>query len=230
MKVWLNIDLGELPGEPEELYASANVANVACGGHAGDDASMVRAVELCLRFGAAVGAHPGYPDREGFGRRELALAPEAIADAVTEQCARLAVVARRASAAPRFVKAHGALYHAAHRDATVADAVANGARRALGEGLTMIGPPGGRLAEAAARAGMAYAREGFADRGVRADGSLVPRGEPGALLVDAAAVGARARELCAGGGVDTICVHGDTPGAVALARAARTALDTAPVA
>lgn len=225
---WSNVDLGELEDEPEELYAATHVANVACGGHAGDDASMERAVLLCLRHGAALGAHPSYPDRDGFGRRRWPMPAAALADAVAAQCARLATVARRAGGAPRFVKAHGALYHAADRDAALAAAVVDGALRGLGarpRDITFIGPPGGALARAAANAGTAYAREAFADRGVRADGTLIPRGEAGAVIADAAQVRARARELCARGDVETIGVHGDTPGAVALARAARAALD-----
>jgi UPF0271 protein len=245
--MWLNVDLGELPGEPEELYAAAHVANVACGGHAGDERSMREAVERCRRHGTALGVHPSYPDREGFGRRELSLGPRAIGEAVAAQCGALAAVARAAGVPVGFIKAHGALYHGADRDPALADAVARGAIEGLkmvpefvvgGLGgsrtppktrvmLTMIGPAGGALARAAAAAGMAYAREAFADRGVRPDGTLVPRGEPGALLTDPAQVGARARELCARGDVETVCVHGDSPGAVALAQAARAALDGA---
>jgi UPF0271 protein len=230
MNVLLNIDLGELADEPEALYESANVANVACGGHAGDEASMKRAVDLCLLHGTSLGAHPSYPDRDGFGRREMALEPAVVADTVAEQCARLVEVARLTRLVPRFVKPHGALYHAAHRNPAIAAAVADGARRALGDGITMIGPPGGSLAEAAAHAGMTYAREAFADRATRPDGSLVPRSEPGALIVDPTAVAARARELLARGDVETVCVHGDTPGAVVLARAARAALDAGSIA
>jgi len=228
--VWLNVDLGELPDEPEELYAAAHVASVACGGHAGDEHSMREAVERCRRHGAALGAHPSYPDREGFGRRPLALGATATGEAVASQCAALAAVARAAGLAVGFVKAHGALYHAADRDPALAAAVARAAAFGLGvaaEKLTMIGPPGGELARAAAATGMGYAREAFADRAVRADGSLVPRGEPGAILTDPARVGMRARDLRARGDVDTVCVHGDSPGAVLLARAARAALDAA---
>jgi UPF0271 protein len=230
MSVWLNVDLGELEGEPEALYAATHVANIACGGHAGDDESMKRAVSLCLRHGAALGVHPSYPDREGFGRRALSLAATALGDAVAAQCAHLADVARASGTAVRFVKPHGALYHTADRDPALATAVVNAALRGLraqASDLTLIGPPAGALAEAAARAGLSYAREAFADRGVRSDGTLVPRGQPGAVIVDPARVAARARELCASGDVETIGVHGDSPGAVTLARAARAAIDEA---
>ncbi len=224
-RVWLNVDLGELPDEPEDLYSCAHVANVACGGHAGDEASMRRAVVLCALHGAALGAHPSYPDREGFGRRRVTIAPGDLRESVGQQCARLAAVARAAGASIDFVKPHGALYHVARDDEATAEALVLGAREALGEHVTIIGPPRGALLSAAARAGLAFAREGFADRATRDDGTLVPRGEPGALVVDPGAAAARARAMAAAGAIDTICVHGDTPGAVAVARAVRAALD-----
>jgi UPF0271 protein len=223
--VLLNIDLGELPGEDEELYRYAHLAIVACGGHAGDESTMQRAASLCLRHGTLLGAHPSYPDREGFGRRVVAMPADELQASVREQCGRLAVVARAAGLEPRFVKAHGALYHAAGEDAATADALVNGATAALGQGITFLGPPEGALAVAVVRAGLAWLREGFADRGTRADGTLVPRGEAGALLTDAGAAAARASSLMASGAVDTVCVHGDTPGAVAIARAVREVLD-----
>jgi UPF0271 protein len=221
----LNVDLGELPGEPEALYACAHLANVACGGHAGDDASMRRAVALCLAHGTRLGAHPSYPDREGFGRRALDVDPVALGESVAAQCARLAAIARAASAAVAFVKPHGALYHAAHQQAPVAEALVRGVVQALGTQLTVVGPAGGRLEAASRAAGLAYAREGFADRATRADGSLVPRSEAGALVLDPSMAADRARALAATGAVDTICVHGDTPGAVAIATAVRGVLD-----
>jgi UPF0271 protein len=225
--MWLNIDLGETEAESDELYAYAHVANVACGGHAGDARSMARAVALCREHGTRVGAHPSYPDREGFGRRRLAIAATAMREAVATQCAALAEAARAAGVRVELVKAHGALYHAARDDAELAEAILDGAARALGAGVTVIGPPDGALAEAAARHRLAYAREGFADRATRPDGTLVPRTEAGALIDDPRAAAERARELVRAGGVDTICVHGDTPGAVAIARAVRAALDGA---
>lgn len=221
----LNIDLGELPDEDEALYGCAHVANVACGGHAGDTASMERAVRSCREHGTRLAAHPSYPDREGFGRRRVAMTPEALRASVTEQCATLAAIARPLAIPIERVKPHGALYHAAREDAAVADALVRGAVEALGAGFTLVGPPRGELAAAARRAGIAYAREGFADRATRADGTLVPRDQPGALVLDPAQAAARTRELAAGGEVDTVCVHGDTPGAVAIARAVRAALD-----
>jgi UPF0271 protein len=222
----LNIDLGELPDEPEELYASAHVANIACGGHAGDRASMSNALARCRAHGTRAGAHPSFPDRAGFGRRTLPMATAEMRRVVADQCAELATVTREAGVPIEFVKAHGALYHAASADAELAEAVLGGALEALGPSVTLIGPPTGALASAAARAGVAYAREGFADRATRADGTLVPRSEPGALILDPRAAADRARELLRGARFDTVCVHGDTPGAAAIARAVRAALES----
>jgi UPF0271 protein len=228
--MFLNIDLGEIPDEPEELYACAHVANVACGGHAGDATSMARAVALCRDHGTRLGAHPSYPDREGFGRRPLTLPASALREAAAGQCAALAKAALAVGARVEFVKAHGALYHAAGADPEVAAALLDGVEQSLGSAVTVIGPPTGALAAAAARMGIHYAREGFADRATRPDGTLVPRSEPGALVLDPLTAADRALRLVHEGQVDTVCVHGDTPGAARIARAIRTALDAAPAA
>jgi len=224
LPVLLNIDLGELPDEPEELFAIAHLANIACGGHAGDDTSMRRAVELCRAHGSRVGAHPSYPDRDGFGRRAVTIAPGELQRTVADQCKRLVAIARSLGEPVVSVKPHGALYHAT-RDAAVADAVVVGALEALGGAVTFVGPRAGALAAAVARAGGDYAREAFADRATRPDGTLVARDQPGALIVDPAACALLARSLAERGDVDTVCVHGDTPGAVAIARAVRAVLD-----
>ncbi len=227
-RVLLNLDLGELPDEPEALYACADLAHLACGGHAGDEASMAESLARCRRHGTRAGAHPSYPDREGFGRRTLELRPAALAATVEEQCARLAALARRAEIRLTSVKPHGALYHAADADPALAEAVLEGALHALGAEATLVGPAGGALAAAAAARGVAFAREGFADRAMRREGGrwrLVPRSEPGALLVDPAAVAAQARAFAESGEFETLCLHGDTPGALALARAVRATLD-----
>jgi UPF0271 protein len=225
VRVLLNIDLGELPDEPEELFASAHLANVACGGHAGDDASMRHAVALCRAHGTRVGAHPSYPDRAGFGRRAMAMSAAELRESVAEQCARLVAIARSLGEPVVSVKPHGALYHATS-DVAVADAVVAGALEALAGAVVMfVGPPAGALAASVARAGCAYAREAFADRATRPDGTLVPRDQPGAVLTDVTVCVARARSLAARRDVDTICVHGDTPGAASIARAVRAALD-----
>lgn len=225
-RIWLNVDLGEFPGEPEELYAHAHIANVACGGHAGDEASMRRAVDLCLRRGVKLGAHPSYPDVAGFGRRHVAMDSGSLSRTVAEQCGRLAVIARDRGLPISFVKPHGALYHDARADLAVAAALVLGISEALGVDVTLVGPPHGAFAQAAASAGVAYAREGFADRAMRDDGTLVPRNEPGALVLDPLLAADRASVLAASGEFETICVHGDTPGAVTITRAVREALDS----
>jgi 5-oxoprolinase (ATP-hydrolysing) subunit A len=221
--ILLNLDAGELDDEPEELYAAADVVHVACGGHAGDDASMERVLVACLRVGTRVGAHPSYVDRDGFGRRERDVPPDVLAAQVTEQCRALRVIADRQSLVVASAKLHGALYHAAHRDRAIARASVTAIGRALG-GVAIVGLASGALEEEASRAGHEFLREAFADRAVRDDGSLVPRGEPGALVSDPIAAAARARSLARTGAVDTVCVHGDTPNAVAIARAVREAL------
>jgi UPF0271 protein len=225
--VTLNVDAGELPDEDPALYALADVLHIACGGHAGDEASMRRVLEACAANGTRAGAHPSYVDRDGFGRRALEVAPDVLRAQVAEQCERLLAVADAARVKVASVKPHGALYHAADRDPALARAVVGGAVEALGYDVVIVGPAGGALAEAAGEAGVGFAREGFADRGVGPDGKLLPRGQPGALVTDPAVAAARARELAFGGAIDTLCVHGDTPGAAVIARAVRAALDEA---
>jgi UPF0271 protein len=220
--MFLNVDAGELENEPEELYAAAEVVNIACGGHAGDEASMTRVLAFCKRFGTRAGAHPSYPDRANFGRKAMVIAPDALGAAVAEQCHALASCARTHGDVPiPFVKLHGALYHAANGDAALARAALKGIIEALGWEITVIGPGAGATIDAARELGLRYAREGFADRGMRADGSLVPRGEPGAMIDDPARAAEQARVLVRSGAVDTICVHGDGQNALAVARAVR---------
>jgi UPF0271 protein len=223
--ILLNIDLGELPDEPEELYLCAHLANVACGGHAGDETTMRRSVELCIAHGTRVGAHPSFVDRQGFGRRLVAVDPDVLRSNVADQCGRLAAVAGACGVGVSFMKPHGALYHAAAADAALAKAVVDGARQSLGSAFTIIGPSRGALFASASRAGLGYAREAFADRMTREDGTLVPRDQPGAVLVDPTAAAARAREIAQRGEIETICVHGDTPDSLAIARAVRAVLD-----
>ncbi len=221
--VTLNIDLGELADEAEELYRLATVVNVACGGHAGDAASMARAVALARASGAEIAAHPSYPDRAGFGRTTMGIDPAVLADAIAAQCAALQAIA---SGGVRAVKLHGALYHDAARDPVIAAAVMEGAARGLGiDDVVWIGPARGEVSSRASAAGLTYVREGFADRGTLPDGSLVPRGQPGALVADPERAAEQALSLARSGRVDTLCVHSDTPNAVAIARAVRSALE-----
>lgn len=221
---FLNVDAGEDEAEPEELYALAHAVSIACGGHAGDERSMERVLRACARSGTRAGAHPAYEDRDGFGRRELAVEPETLARSVRAQCARLRAIARGCGVELVHVKPHGALYHAANRDPEIARAVLAGAQAALGSPL-VVGPPEGELRRAAESAGLPFAREGFADRAIRSDGSLVPRGEPGAVITEVEVARAQASRLARSGAFDTLCVHGDSPGALAIARAVRGELD-----
>jgi 5-oxoprolinase (ATP-hydrolysing) subunit A len=224
----LNVNLGEMPEEPRELYALATVVNIACGGHAGDKASMARALSFAMARGAKVAAHPSYPDRQGFGRVRIAISLEELAQRVEEQCAALQAIAQRIGYPVTIVKPHGALYHDAGADPAVAGALLHGALRGLdspgSKELTVVGPPeGSLLAEAHAR-GLRYAREGFADRAYPAGGGLVARSEPGALITDLGAATRQAIALASSGRIETLCVHSDTQGAVAIARAVRDAL------
>lgn len=214
----MNLDAGEHADEPPELWQLFDVLAIACGGHAGDDRSMARVIAACPD--QQLGAHPSYPDREGFGRQTIAMAPDAIARAVAAQCTALVAVAARDGRPVVWVKPHGALYHDANRDRAIADAVLHGAA-VIGD-VGVIGPARGALRDAAAALGLRYLREAFADRATRPDGSLVPRSEPGAVITDPAIAAARAVRLA--GEADTICCHADTPGALAIARAVREAL------
>jgi UPF0271 protein len=222
--VLLNIDAGEHDDEPEELYAIADLVNVACGGHAGDARSMERVLRACKAHGTLAGAHPSYEDREGFGRRELQVDAAEVGRAVRRQCRALREIADRVGVEILYLKPHGALYHAANRDRRLALAVREAMQDVLGSPAapcTLVGPPRGELRSAAEAVHARFAREGFADRTVRPDGTLVPRGEPGALVTSPDEARAQARRLVASGAYDTLCVHGDTPGAVDIARAVR---------
>jgi UPF0271 protein len=214
----LEIDAGEHDDEPPELWALADIVNVACGGHAGDAASMARVIDAVAGGKTRVGAHPSYPDRDGFGRRAWTGAVEQLAESIAAQCEALAAIARARGVHLASIKPHGRLYWDAMADAARAELVVRAAAR---HGAVVIGPGRGALREAAARVGVGYLREGFADRAVAADGTLVPRGEPGAVVTDPRMAATRAEELVHRGEVDAICVHGDTEGALAIARAVR---------
>jgi len=228
----LNCDMGEGSGADEELMPLVSSANVACGGHAGDEASMRATVQLARRHGVAVGAHPSYPDRAGFGRERLARAPTEVRADVVGQVRALLAVCREEGVPLVHVKPHGALYNAAAGDADLARAIAEAVRQ-VDPGLVVVCLAGSPMLGWVRGMGLSCAEEAFADRGYTARGTLVPRGEPGALLVDPATVAERASRLArersvlsADGRVvpvaaDTLCVHGDTPGAAALARAVR---------
>ncbi len=219
----LNCDVGEGPGE-EPLYAFMTSANIACGGHAGDAATMEAALRLALRHGVAAGAHPSYPDRANFGRVALPMPEQAIEDSVREQVSALLAIATRAECALRHVKPHGALYNLAAKDTRIAEAIARGVA-AASPGLILVGLAGSRMLDVWRGQGHAVAAEGFADRAYEPDGTLRQRSLPGALVTDPAAAAEQAVRLAREGRVRTICVHSDTPRAAAVIEAARRALE-----
>jgi UPF0271 protein len=219
----LNADLGEgfagvSPPDDAALLDLVTSANIACGYHAGDAVLMRRTVVEAARRGVAIGAHPGYPDPTGFGRRDLSATPKEVTAYVIAQIGALNAFCGAAGTKLGYVKAHGALYNRAVHDAPIADAIAE-AMRLVNPELVMLGLPGSQLIAAAERAGIPSAREGFADRAYRPDGTLVPRSEPGALITDPDAAADQAERLR--DSVDSICVHSDTPGAVQLVDAVR---------
>lgn len=235
----LNADLGEgfgrwELGDDEALLDVATSANVACGFHAGDASTMRRVCALAVARGVAVGAQVGYRDLPGFGRRFIEYELSELRDEIIYQVGALRAMAAAAGGTVRYLKPHGALYHAVPHVPAIVDA-------ALATGLPVLCAPGSVLATAAADAGTTVYLEGFADRAYRADGSLLPRDKPGAVISDADEVVARAllmavdqRVIALDGTVlphpvDSICLHGDTPGAVTLARAVQAALTGAGV-
>ncbi|MFG6464674.1 5-oxoprolinase subunit PxpA [Roseateles sp. DXS20W] len=240
MHVDLNADLGEGAPDDADLLALVSSANIACGWHAGDARLMQRTVAAALDRGVAIGAHPSYPDREHFGRREMALSPDDVRADVTYQIGALAALVRAQGGALHHVKPHGALYNQAARDPALADAIA-AAVLDVDPSLALYGLAGSELLRAAERAGLRAVAEVFADRGYRADGSLVPRGQPGALVDDVDEAVARTLRMVRDGSVqavtgetvrlraDTLCLHGDGPHALAFARAIHAALTAAGV-
>ncbi|HEV2109974.1 MAG TPA: 5-oxoprolinase subunit PxpA [Gammaproteobacteria bacterium] len=236
----LNADVGEECGDDAALIPLLTSANVACGGHAGDAAVMARTVALCLEHGVRIGAHVSYPDREHFGRRDIQLAPAALTAELQHQLEALDSVVCAAHTRVSYLKAHGALYNRMADDAAVADAVL-AALKAFDPKLMLLTLPGSRAMERARAAGVDAVGEAFADRGYRDDGRLQPRSDAGAVISDPQQVAARGLRLAREGLVETIsgktvsvkarslCVHGDTPGAVELARALRSALRRAGV-
>ncbi|HWG98921.1 MAG TPA: 5-oxoprolinase subunit PxpA [Pilimelia sp.] len=241
----LNADLGEgfgvwRLGDDESLLAELTSANVACGFHAGDPSTMRRVCAAAARRGVAIGAQVAYRDLAGFGRRRIDYAPDELRDDLLYQMAALDGFARAAGSRVRYVKPHGALYHAAATDEGQAGAVV-AAVLDHGAGLPVLGPPGSALLRLAAAAGLPAVPEGFADRGYLPDGGLVPRGRTGAVVTDPQEAAARAVRIAVEGrvravdGTDvpcrvaSLCVHSDTPGAVSVAAAVRAALTAAGV-
>jgi UPF0271 protein len=229
----LNADVGE--GDPEAdaaLLSLVSSANIACGLHAGDTHTMRATVLLAMRNNVAVGAHPGFDDREGFGRRPQHLTSNEIRELLVSQLSALDAIARTEGATLRHVKPHGALYNQAETDGALADAIV-AAIRAFDPALRLVGRAGSAMEKAARAAGHPFTAEAFADRRYRADGTLAPRSDAGAVLIDPAEVTCQVRSLVTDSEVrasdgsrlavsfGTLCVHGDTPGAVTLARRIR---------
>jgi 5-oxoprolinase (ATP-hydrolysing) subunit A len=217
MLIDLNCDLGEGAGTDADLVPLITSANVSCGAHAGTDADIAATLQLAARHKVAVGAHPGHPDREHFGRRELRYAPRDVLEMTRAQITHLKALADQAGVPVRYVKPHGALYHQACREDPYADAVISACALA---GLPVVGLPGSRL-EHRASGRVNFFAEGFADRRYRPDGSLVPRDQPDAFVKDPHEAVEQVRRLIAERGVRTICVHGDNPAALAFVRAVR---------
>jgi 5-oxoprolinase (ATP-hydrolysing) subunit A len=231
----LNCDMGEMPdaifdGTQESLMPSLTSVNIACGGHAGDARTMKTTIEQALRWNLKVGAHPGYPDRANFGRLELNLPLEAIADSVFEQVQALAKVSAVHGARVAHVKPHGALYNQAVGNRVLAEAIAAGVARWSRE-VTLVGLAGSLMLEVFQDAGFRVAAEAFADRRYEANGTLRSRKFDDALIRDPAEAGRQALQIAERGSVtaldgselgvnaQTICIHGDTPGASKIAAA-----------
>jgi UPF0271 protein len=243
----LNADLGESfgayrMGKDPELLGIVTSANIACGFHAGDPGIMDQTVSLCVEKQVAIGAHPGYHDLRGFGRREIASDPREVEQDIVYQVGALGAFARSAGARIVHVKPHGALYNQAAQDPALARGIARGIARS-GSGLLFVGLASSSvMKDAAAAEGLRFAAEAFADRRYRKDGTLVPRSEPGALIHDPEEAAAQAVGIARDGTVraadgsavalraETICLHGDTPEAVAHATAVRKALERAGIA
>lgn len=231
----INADIGE-GYDDAGLMPYLTRASIACGGHTGDARSMGAALTLAAEYGVAVGAHPSYPDREGFGRRAWAATPEQIAQWVTQQIDALAEIAVSKGMRLAHVKPHGALYNAAAQHETIAAAIAQ-AVAAWDASLILLGLSGSRLIEAGRAAGLTVMQEVFADRRYQPDGQLVSRETSGALITDADTAAAQAYALASDQPIvtldgsplrlaaDTLCLHSDTPGAIGIARAVAQALN-----
>ena len=232
----LNADLGEGDPHDAELLRVVSSCNIACGGHAGDAESIAATMREALANGVSVGAHPGYPDREGFGRRSGFMTGEPLREALRLQLEQFARVAGELAAAITHVKPHGTLYTDAVVDAELAAIIADTVAEMPGRPM-LVGQPGTELEAAATAHGLRFVAEAFVDRAYRSDGQLVPRSEAGAVHGDISQIQQQAVTLARDGKVqsadgstipvraDTLCIHGDTPGAAEAARAVRDALE-----
>jgi UPF0271 protein len=225
MTIDLNCDMGELEDSAHEaaLMQYITSANIACGGHAGDESTMERTARLAIDRGVNIGAHPGYPDRANFGRVEMPMTSEEIERTLVEQIERLEAVVRCVGGRIVHVKPHGALYNVAVHNREVAHAIGGGVAR-WRRGVPIFGLAGSPMLDVWREMGLAVAGEAFADRRYEPDGTLRSRKFPDALITDLQAAAAQAVRLAREGKVQTICVHGDTPGAVQILKACREAL------
>jgi UPF0271 protein len=224
----LNCDVGELPGPQgrradRDLIGLVSSVNIACGGHAGDDATMEATVHAAVASGAVIGAHPSYVDRDGFGRRPRAQDARSAALALRAQLDTLCAIASSLGARVAHVKPHGALYNDAAADPELAAALARAVRE-TDDSLVLVGLAQSELLRAGRAAGLRVAAEGFCDRAYEPDGTLRSRALPGAVLAEPDAAAQQAVALALRGDITTLCIHGDEPAAVAIARAVRAAL------
>ncbi len=232
----LNADLGEGDAFDEALLAIVSSCNIACGGHTGDAATMATTVALARQHDVAIGAHPSYPDPDGFGRRSGFLLGDALTDSLVEQIESLQAITHAAGATMTHVKPHGALYNDAARDSVLAANVISAVKRAAPD-CVLVGPPASALEAAANDAGLSYRCEAFVDRAYLADGALAPRAEPGAVHSELSTITtqavrlAQSQQVTAQNGevitiaADTLCIHGDTDNADVAAAAVRDVLE-----
>jgi UPF0271 protein len=225
MKIDLNCDMGELEDQAHEaaLMEQITSANIACGGHAGDEGTMERTAKLAMARGVRIGAHPSYLDRKNFGRTEMPDRGEVLADIVYDQLMHLDAIVKRLGGKVEHVKPHGALYNVAVKDQDVAIAIGVGVQR-WNPSVVMFGLAASPMLDIWRAMGFRVSGEGFADRRYEPDGTLRSRKFPDALITDPKAAAAQAVRLAQEGTVQTICVHGDTPGAVEILKACREAL------
>lgn len=246
MVIDLNCDLGEgfgayRLGDDESMMALVTSVNIACGFHAGDPMVMARTVHLAAQAGVAIGAHPGYPDMQGFGRREMQIPPVEVEALIIYQVGALMGFCQAEGVALSHVKPHGALYNQAMKHPELAFAIINAVAR-LGKDIRIVGLPDSALMAAAEKAGIPFWAEGFPDRGYSPDGSLLPRSQPGAVLHDTGSIAENAVKLANKGigisrddrtvymKIDTLCLHGDHPSAFENAKAVRSGLERAGIA
>jgi UPF0271 protein len=246
LRIDINCDLGESygnfkVGQDEQIMPHITSANVACGFHSGDPVTMARTVELAKKYGVAVGAHPGYPDLMGFGRREMKLSAEETRDYTAYQIGALQAFAKVSSVSLQHVKPHGALYNVAEKNRDVSKSIAE-AIQSVDPDLILLAPPNSVAAKVASEMGLRVALEVFADRAYNSDGTLVSRSQPHSLITDPKRVVERTKKMIEKGAVKaidgrivqlgrahTICIHGDTPNAAEMARTLKSELLAAKV-